>query len=245
MPNYLREQSTGELVRNTFQIYRRHFLIVVPIYALINLPTAILTTFLPDSLSRMATYGLDLLFVTPLAVACISVLLWDVCMGNTPSVSRAFRKVMSAGGLRVLGVNLLMVLALSTGFLLLVVPMLVAFAWFMLVVPVAMLEELSARRAMRRSRQLGKGHYLRNLGVLLGIYGVVMALHVLGVGLVGVIAMPMWPVASDAWILELTAALAKCLTGPIFTISAILIYFDMRARKEAHGFSMMGQDLMR
>ena len=102
------------------------------------------------------------------------------------------------------------------------------------------LEGLSGRAALRRSRGLGKGYYLRNLGVLWMVMLVMLlAAMVLGgiVGLTGYLA------GVNPKVLDFIGGLAGLLVAPTVPIFMVLLYYDMRVRKEGYGAAQLADDL--
>jgi len=99
---------------------------------------------------------------------------------------------------------------------------------------------LSGRAALRRSRELGKGYYLRNLGVLwVVMFVMLLAAMVLGaiVGLTGYLA------GVDPKVLDFLSGLAGLLVAPPVPIFMVLLYYDMRVRKEGYGAAQLADDL--
>jgi hypothetical protein len=127
--------------------------------------------------------------------AVVTVMISDRCLGLQPSVWRSYRRGFANIG-RLIGTYFLGVLFISLlgaagtlllivpglilrsgmmlsawfligGTLLLLIPILILTVWYMFfIVAVVVLEKLGGRAALRRSRALGKGSYLRNIGIL-------------------------------------------------------------------------------
>lgn len=245
MADYLRVQGAGEIVRSALAIYRQHFVPLVTIYAPWALPSVLLA-FIPSAL--WAREGLVVLFsifgVVPLTVAVS-----DICLGNRPSVLHSYR-AFSKQLFRLLLTYLLLVVLLGLGFVLLIIPGVIFVAWYMLVLPTALLERSSAMGALQRSKALGRGFYLRNVFILVFVnfvfvFGAAFVAFVVGL----IIAVSFRAVSlteKDAETVARTiGGLLGLIVGPVPLITTILVYYDMRVRKEAYNSTMLAEDLMR
>ena len=114
-------------------------------------------------------------------------------------------------------------LAILAGFVLLLVPgIYLAFA-FLLVYQVAVIERVFAVSAMRRSRELMSGNLLRGVGLMI-VVGLVSTVITLAVSFtIGLI-----PMAGT-----LAVAVVAAVTMAFQSAVLIVLYFDLRCRKEA------------
>jgi hypothetical protein len=98
-------------------------------------------------------------------------------------------------------------------------------------------------KALGRSWRLAKGHFWRLFGTLIlaglmaGIIASVLAIP--GNLVADVIGPQGWPVRA------LGDSLAAVLTTPFTTLITVLLYFDLRIRKEAFDLEVMAQELPR
>ena len=136
--------------------------------------------------------------------------------------------------------GLLMVLVLFPAIAVLMV-------WLMLrysvCIPSLVLEDVRAGQAIRRSVQLMKGNYLRCFLLLL------LTLIITYVSLMifqGPFYMAMFVMASHGqvalWLLSLASvfgALGQALSAPLIMIGLVLLYYDIRVRKEAFDLQLM------
>lgn len=118
--------------------------------------------------------------------------------------------------LRLVGVDVLFALVVAVGMVLLIVPGVIAFTWFVLAAPVVEIEGLGVRASFRRSRELVRGNFWRVLALLAPV---VIAGDELGNLML----------SGGPWILGgffgdwLGAALAEALTVPFFALAAVVI----------------------
>jgi hypothetical protein len=155
--------------------------------------------------------------------ACVLVIAVHVETGERPSIRDAFRGVQPHLG-RVLVVAALFHFALAIG-LLLILPALLAATFWLVVIPLAVVE----RRwldAFRRSAQLVRGHAWQMLGVAIAV---VLALFALPLGLAAILAGLGVPAAAQAAAGTLiTVTVADPIVATVMTIA----YFGLREREE-------------
>jgi len=171
----------------------------------------------------------------------------EICLGIRPSAVRAYSRVFANAG-RVFGTYLLATLIVVMGLLALIVPGFVLGIWYMFVGPVVVIESVGGRAALKRSRELGRGFYWRNFGVylLLSLVVVVVMLvvAVLAGALVGaVLGVVGFSIDDITRISMLVGTVSFILFTPVILIALVLLYYDMRARKEGYGATQLAEDL--
>jgi len=227
--NYIREQSVREILNASLSIYFKHFgsvilvsLLLFPIYCLAGIPeTAIIGSLL-------------LFFVLSLVIAALTVLISEVCLGYKPSPARAYKRVFGTIIGKVFATGLLFSLVVLIGFVLLIIPGIVFYLWFALWQVVVVLEGKWGRDALKRSKELGKGFYLRILVVLI-IMTVLIMLPVFVIGFISAF------MAGEAG--SILIALLQTLIMPIVLIPLVLMYYDLRVRKESYDTTALAEDL--
>ena len=163
----------------------------------------------------------------------------EICLGMKPGFSRSYKRAFSDPG-RVVKTYLHLYLVIFVRFLLLFIPGIVFSIWYMFTGPVLVLEGLGGSEAMRRSRQLGKGHYWRNFGV----YLVAVILFYLIVFLLGGVLGFLFAIFGQSFpALIIVATLFGDLAAPFLVSLAVLLYYDMRARRESYGAAQLTEDL--
>jgi hypothetical protein len=123
--------------------------------------------------------------------------------------------------------NVFVGLFIVLGFMLLIVPGIYFTLWCTVVQPVVVLEKLWGIGAIRRSRELMRDNLSKGLKVVLAV-GVLTWILSLAMGLL--LAWVPWPHAMVG--LAATYAL-QALILPIQTAPTLLLYYDLRIRKEA------------
>lgn len=135
---------------------------------------------------------------------------------------------------QIIGTGFLSAFAIAGGLLLLIIPGLVLLVRFLFVQPVVVLERTAYRAALRRSRELTRGYGWRIFGALL-IYElfIIIAASIAGF-IVGVVLGLAGHSASEAEeAVRVTGDLISLFFYPVGLIFPVLLYYDIRVRKEA------------
>jgi hypothetical protein len=247
---YVRELSTGEILRGSLRLYRQSFVTITLAYALPNLPGGLLYAFAlqQQSIPAMVIAWILMIAGSFTSYTAITLCISDACVGNAPSLRRSFfRTRATAASLTV--VSMLQVLVIFAGMLALLIPGVIFAVWYFFAPITVILEGRTGKAALSRSRALGKGFYLRNfaVAVLVAIVvGGILFIGFLAIALVGRgmgVAQVSLPVASAVG--ALMGMLVSWVAYPLFFVSAILTYYDLRARKEAYDTMALAAELAR
>jgi hypothetical protein len=238
MSAYVRAQSAAEIFRNAAHLYRTNFRAVLLVYLLPMSPVLAGYGIAAEMESRVltCTASLILVIVTSIATLPITAVISDICLGNQPDLARAFRLLFDG---KILGTYLLTVLLALLGFVLLVVPGLVLCVWYLFVIPIMVIEGRRGWQALERSRSLGKGHFWRILGILLLALTVVCMVNLLISATLSLIHEHLGP----PMVAPIAGQLLSGLLDPIASIVSVLLYYDLRARKEAYDSAALAEDL--
>ena len=139
---------------------------------------------------------------------------------------------------RLLAASFLMGLAIMFGFLLCCVPGIIFAFWFSLVSPVVMLEDRGVTESLGRSRELMRG----NIGkaFLLGlVVGVIAFVFSFAMGFA--VRLVPWP---HPFLPAFVLVLMQGLIVPITMAPSILLYYDIRIRKEAFDLQMLSNSIV-
>jgi hypothetical protein len=244
MKNYLREQSTRQLLGSSLDLYRHHFVLLFLLYLVPTFPFNVWsnygteTTGVVFNLAYFVSLPLELVPALAIAVA-----ISDICLGNQPSVRRSYGRVWRC--LRPAFLTwCLFFSGLVISFFLVVVPAFVFYAFFMFVLIISVVEQRGPRAAFSRSKALGQGFYVRNLGVILLLFSLVIVVMMLAFA-GWAVAMQLFPVLGTPWPISIAQALLVAVLVPLVYVGAVLLYYDMRVRKEAYDNTALTEDLMR
>ena len=234
---HLRPRSIPELVDAAVPLLRRHYMLLVTASAVVLLPALVLGVVLPQSAAWVGNLVKNLFFT--LLDAAVITIVSDVYIGHEPDLASTLRAVGDRSG-SLLGASFIRGLIVGFGFLLLVVPGVVFFAWSFAMPMVIMLEGHDAGESFSRSRALVRGHVWRVLGTLLLAFVIVVLLagaaSVLVDWLAGLASLPERTT-------ELLDELVLIAVYPIGSVIATLLYYDLRIRNEGFDLEVMAQEL--
>ena len=111
----------------------------------------------PAAAITMIVLGLSSLIVYPLTTGALIFAISDIYLGRQPTVGNSFARATSRW-LALIGTTILYSLAVGAGFVLLIIPGIIATMWFYLYQPVVVLEVKAGFTALKRSRELMKGN---------------------------------------------------------------------------------------
>jgi len=244
MSTYIRPQSVGEILRNSPRLYRDNFRKFFLTYLVPQFPFSI---FYIISLELQSCVLISIAAILMTAAGLfagipITVMLSDICLGNEPSLRRAYRRAFGRSAGQLIGTFFLSMAIVLGGFIICIIPGLIFSIWYTFATIVVVIEGLAGRRALRRSKELGQGFYLRNFGVLFLCSVMVQVCSFL-------VGFALANVASALGLHNLVAGIpsvaVSLLLSPITLIAAVLLYYDLRARKEAYDSAALAEDLRR
>ncbi|HYV02763.1 MAG TPA: glycerophosphoryl diester phosphodiesterase membrane domain-containing protein, partial [Actinomycetota bacterium] len=134
------------------------------------------------------------------------------------------------------------------GFLLLIIPGVIAAIRFTFGTTVVVIEGARGTKALRRSWRLAKGSFWRILGTLL-------LAAILAAVVTGIVTIPTTLIANgtgspftvedaSGWpIRAVGSTIASVIVTPFTALVRVLLYFDMRIRKEGFDIAVMAHDL--
>lgn len=251
----LRPLGTGDLLDETIRLYRRNFALFVAISAWVFVPLGIVQ--LLQQLVLRGTRDLTMVFLVSLLPApffmvgmvvmglAITYAVSELYLGREPSVGRSYSR-----GFRrfwgVIGLSILVGLALGLMSITVVgIPFAIYFGvGWSLSIPVLLLEGVGIRKAMGRSRSLVKGHWWRVVGIL-SLISIIMTVIQFAIGFIFGFAgflLPKEPFIS-AVVSVLTNVISELAASPIMTAGVVLLYYDLRVRKEGFDLELLAQAL--
>jgi hypothetical protein len=251
--------GVGEILDTAIKVYRSRWKGLMAVVAIALVPMTFLEVFLTRRLgspfsepvatqgqldsaviASFVVLGIEVLLITPFLTAAVARASADVYLGHPVLVGPTFRFAVSRIH-SILWISILSALAVALGFLLLIIPGLIVLVRFFFGSTVLVVEGKKGSAALGRSWRLAKGHFWKIVGTyfLAGILAFVVAgiLAVPGAFAFDAIGPGGWPVYAAA------QSLAAILTTPFTTLIAVLLYFDLRIRKEAFDLEVMAQEL--
>jgi len=247
-PGSLRPRGVGDILSAAFEIYKNNATNLIVIVAIVVIPlsliSAVIVHYVANSTTTTTsasgfsvtytTHSTSSLILGSLIAAAISVIIGAVLqaaiiragaeatIGDEVDVETSYRYGFHRLGSVIL-VGLLVGLAVAIGFVLLIIPGIIALVFFSVSIPALVVENRRGTKAMGRSWNLVSGHFWHAFGVIIVAYLIVAVVG----GLLGAIGGSNWVVA---WIFR---AIAQIITTPFSALVSVLLYLDLRARKEA------------
>jgi hypothetical protein len=239
--NYeIRAMSFAEIVDTGFRLVRDHFVLLAGIGFLFYAPFTVLMDILvrpqdPNQIdvSRalgMIGLGLATMILSPIAHGAMTVAIGNVYRGQPIGFIDAYRASLRRV-IALLGTALLATLGILVGFILLVLPGLYLMVAWQLVTPIVMLEGIAGSPALSRSSDLLRGHLWRAFGIIM--------LSVIIVALLNSV-LPLL-VSGIPFAHTIVSAVAQSVGYAFSTGVLVVLYFDMRCRKENFDLEHLAQ----
>lgn len=267
-PLRLRPLEIGDLLDETFRMYRRHFLLFAGISAILSIPSAALSGYaygLLNGLLRQAALGVppDLGFLGPTLITfgagslvslalvpftygAVTYAACESAQGRPVTVETVLRGIFHRY-FQLLGFWLLVVVMFVVTLMLCVVPVVFSiwvFIGWIAVTPIMFVENTGLGAAMGRSWQLVEGRWWRTFLILFLMVVVYLFARVALGAFVALGQLLLSIVLSQSIVLGISAATAQilhALVNPILQIALVLIYFDLRVRREALDLFQLAQ----
>ena len=248
-----RPMGVGEILSAAFRLYQRHWRTLLAIAAVVVVPLTLLQYLLGDwirtrgevtSLQEVSTAtwavgaaglvaGLAGLLMYLVLTGAITRAVAAEVAGEDPSLEQSYRFGFHRLG-SVLLVSVLVGLATVAGLILLIIPGIYIGVRLAVSVEALVVEGRRGTQAMDRSWELVGGHWWHAFG----------ALVVAGL-LTGVVnSLITTPFNNTGWFVQaVAAAVATVITMPYSVLVGVLLYLDLRARKEALTLEGLRTDL--
>jgi hypothetical protein len=248
-----RPMGIGEILSTAFQLYRRHWRTLFAIAAVVVVPLTLLQYLLGDwlrSRGEVTSYqqistatwavgaaglvaGLAGILMYLVLTGAITRAVAAEVAGQDPSLEQSYRFGFHRLG-SVLLVSVLVGLATIAGFILFIIPGIWIGVRLAVSVEALVVEGRRGTQAMGRSWELVGGHWWHAFG----------ALVVAGL-LTGVVnAVITSPFNNTGWFVQaVAAAVATVITLPYGVLVGVLLYLDLRARKEQLSLERLRTDL--
>jgi hypothetical protein len=243
-PGGIRPRGLGEILSEAFRIYRENasklLLIVAVVVVPLSLISAVAVRLLGEpklhrvgeriEYSRSFAVTVVVLIIGAAIGVIIGAILQaamlrgaaEATIGDPVDVEASYRWGLRRFG-SVLLLAILVGIVVALGFVLLIIPGIIFLVFLSVSEPALIVENRRGTEAMSRSWNLVRGHFWHALVVIL-----VAAIITLVVsGIIGAIGGSNWFVR---WIFT---AIAQIITAPFTVLVTVLLYLDLRARKEA------------
>jgi hypothetical protein len=245
--------TTGMLLDHAFRLYAQNFSLMlgitaaayVPLYAIMLLVESSITSYVDPSQRRLIGLLSQLLFIVlwttvafPIATGAGTYAVSERYLGNAVTIGQALARALKR--FWTLSVAQLSVATrVVFGVILLVIPGILWSLSYALVVPIVLVEGHKALPSLKRSWDLVKGYRKKVFAILVVVY---VLQWLLGFGM-GSLANTLFALESTtANVME--SALSNLLSifmTPFGIIADILLYYDLRIRKEGFDLEMLSR----
>jgi hypothetical protein len=254
----MRPRGVGEILSAAFEIYKNNAGQLLMIVAVVVVPLSLLsaliihfvaaptteTTFVAGQTITVETRSFGVVILGAIIAAVITVIISaalqaaiirgaaEATIGDPVDIQASYRWGFRRIGSVIL-VGLLVGLAVAVGFILLVVPGIIFLVFFSTSIPALVIENRRGTEAMRRSWYLVSGSFWHAFGVII----VAFLITSLVGSVLGALGGNNW---FASWIFS---AVAQIITVPFQALVSVLLYLDLRSRKEALTASTLRAEL--
>jgi hypothetical protein len=262
VPLRLRPLEIGDLLDETFRMYRRHFLLFAGISVLLSIPEAVLTGYgyfailgtllrsprsidiaaLTPALVSFAIGALLLIAILPFSVGAVTYAACESALGRPVTAGGAFKGILRRY-FELLGFWLLVGVMLYVGFCLIPLWIWIWVNWIA-AMPVMFVEDARLGAAMGRSWRLVEGRWWRTFLIL---FLMVILVSVVQAALAAFVALAQFLMSlffSSFIVLAIsqaTSTIVGALVNPVPQIAIVLIYLDLRVRREGLDLFQLAQ----
>jgi hypothetical protein len=215
--------DTGRVFERIFSIYGDQFTLLIPAALVLFVPVAILNGILLTSggiLVGLATTAIALI-ATYWYQGMVVEAVVDILDGRRDhTVGSLFSSASPFIG-RLIGAGILATLIIIIGFILIIVPGLIALTFLAVVAPAVVIDKLGVTDALRRSRELVSGNAWR-------VFGVIVVLFLLTLVVSGVVN-AIGGSVSDSFVgYAIADLIVRVLLSPLTAIAATVMYVELR-----------------
>ena len=249
----MKPMTIGDIMDNTFYLYRDHFLVFFGTAAIIFLPLTLAVdwfsgligaglaelpeevpftmTFLAQGFLGLAGILVLSILITPLEGALVKAAA-DAALGVQPTIASSIKAAL-ARYIPTLAATTLIFSAVLVGLVFLVVPGVLFILWFSVGFQVVLLEKVGPVAAAARSRRLTKGA-LGRIFLLLAAFGLLVGAiqYALNVPILALLTVNLPDGGPLVALVRVLQGLITALLAPLFLIATTLLYLDLRFRRE-------------
>ena len=264
----LQKMEIADILDTAIRLYRQNFTLFMEIVAVVQVflmaiyvigmwaATQTIMTTGGEEIPWQALLGLGplgLLYIGgwillfPLSEAALAFAVSEAYLGRRISVLEAYRRMWPLIW-RLLGTMILVSIVISLGIGMCLIPGILVWVWFAITTPIVALERSWGPTAMDRSYRLVSGHWWRVLGTLL-LLQLILIVVTLAISLPAMLAVMLLLSESDPLLAQSLMTAIQTITNivvrPVLMIGVVLIYYDLRIRKEGFDLVTLTQALER
>ena len=247
-PGSIRPRTLGEILSAAFEIYKANAAKLFVVVAVVVVPLSLIGALVSEAVASGSEETITVFgetqtisdrtvaaivagsIIAALVAVVISAVLQAAVMraaalatiGDPVDVENSYRWGFKRFGSVIL-VALLVGIVVAVGFILLIIPGIIFLTLLSVSIPALVIENRRGTDAMKRSWDLASGNFWHVLGVI-----IVAAL------ITGVVSSIIGSIGGSNWFVRwIFTAIAQIVTAPFSALVSVLLYLDLRARKEA------------
>lgn len=231
----LRSMELGEVIDEAIKIYRANWQVLAGIVAVFVIPIQILSIIAAQTGSTVGLIisGVIGALTSPLLGGAIAKAAGDLYLAREPQLGDTIAFTLRRFGALLL-IAILTGLAVVLGLLLLVIPGIFLMVRLYFGSIAVVLEGQGASDGMRRSFELTKGRFWPLLGAAIVIFIITVVVTI-------IVSIPF--AFGGLFVQSVGNVLAQLLVTPFTSVAAVLLYFDLRIRKEAFDLEVLAAHL--
>lgn len=242
----LRPRSVTEIVDAAVQLFRRHYVSFIIVSGvgmapwLVLRPILVRLTFNSDPLG----FGLWAMVDNIVTWVCFSIAGGAIVAAASQAylegrvdTDKALQRSLKRLG-AVMGTSFVKAFAIGLGLILVLVGALYMYATYFAVPTTVIVEDKKAGPALDRSRELAMGNRWHILGTML-LVGIVYFVVLIGAGAVTAMVAG----GPSSIVAQILSTVITILVYPIIPITEMLVYYDLRIRKEGYDVELMASQV--
>lgn len=244
----LRPRSAAELIDTAFRMYRQYFVGFLTLSAVVYLPAFALGVVVGRLTPQVedlqpgptaALFGALLLLLCwyPIMEAALTIAASDRYLGREIEPGRAFQEALSRAG-KLIPAKLWQWFVLFWAFFFFIIPGLYFFGRYFALPQTMLFEPRGIRSGIRRSRELSQGEKMKAIKSL-GMVWLLFFITSMGIGLM----LAPGPGEAPSILAQLLSSIVSIIAYPLVPITATLLYYDVRIRREGFDIEMMSAKL--
>ena len=215
--------DTGRVFERIFDIYRDQFTLLIPAALILFIPVAILNGIVlagGGALAALITAAISLI-VTYWYQGMVVEAVVDILDGRRDHTVGSLFSSVSPFIWTLVGAGVLATIITIIGFILIIVPGLIALTFLAVVAPAVVIDRVGVTDALRRSRELVSGNGWRVFGVIVVLFLLTLVVS----GIVSAIANSI----SDSFVgYAISDLIGRVLLSPLSAIAATVMYVELR-----------------
>ena len=239
-----------EIALTTFRVYFRTLPIMIGIGVLplgIVFAAILVVSILPSA-SGFVEENISVIFIGYIIIQYVVILYYYAAAtlvlslhltGHKAGLFQVLKRISVTLVFQILGTGILIMLVILGGLILLIIPGIIFMIWFIFAAPIVVLERVSYARAMRRSRELVKNHWWR---IFISVLFVVVLIQIVINGTPFILSYPLTAVGLNEYSFGISFIL-MLIFYPLQVIFPVLLYYDIRIRKEALNITTLRETL--